>query len=135
MAKSGRSPPLPIAKGTSLFPHDNDDLRWVKVDEVESIPPALQRLYTDFCVREDDTYGCPKNFSDLDASWYLNHSAAPNVKCDDECNFIALCDIREGEELTVDYRTFSENEDGCFALENESHADADVGKGQASDRS
>jgi SET domain-containing protein len=43
-------------------------------------------------------------------SWYLNHSASPNVAADDALKFYAIRDIRAEEELTADYGSYSENE-------------------------
>ena len=97
-----------IPKGTDLFPTDNAELTWIQVDDLPSMPLAQRQLYDDFCIRRGNTYGCPRNFNDLTMSWYLNHSNAPNVCCDSEYRFFALRDIRVGEELTVDYRTFSD---------------------------
>ncbi|MEJ0018430.1 MAG: SET domain-containing protein [Acetobacteraceae bacterium] len=37
---------------------------------------------------------------------YLNHSAAPNLRTTDGFTFTARRRILEGEELTVDYRTY-----------------------------
>lgn len=99
---------VPIKKGTDLFPHDQSELTWIKVDDLPAMHPSHRRLYDDFCVRKGDTYGCPSSFSELTASWYLNHSDSPNVECGSEYRFFALRDISEGEELTVDYRTYSE---------------------------
>ena len=44
-------------------------------------------------------------------SWYLNEplpKQKPNVGCRSDYTFYALRDIAVGEELTVDYNTFSE---------------------------
>jgi hypothetical protein len=51
-----------------------------------------------------DWVGC-----DLTVSWYLNSSSRPNVGCDKHCRFFALRDIKCGEEVTVDYRTYNES--------------------------
>ena len=40
--------------------------------------------------------------------WYLNHSDRPNVAADESGRFHSLRRIRKGEELTADYRTFTE---------------------------
>jgi SET domain-containing protein len=98
----------PIAKGTDLFPTDKSDVKWVEeADLPES--PALRKFYHDFCIHNGRTYGCPRSFNELTAAWYLNHSDQPNVRCDTKYRFFALRDIREGEELTVDYRTYSDD--------------------------
>jgi len=51
---------------------------------------------------------CPTNFNRMTVAWYLNHSERPNTKCDDDLNFSALRNINRGEELTVNYSTYSE---------------------------
>jgi hypothetical protein len=53
-------------------------------------------------------YGCPESFSLMTVSWYINHSKNPNVGCDEHYKFVALRDIREGEELTADYNSYNE---------------------------
>ncbi len=104
-----------IKKGTNLFPGDNDEMIWVERNKLPRVPRSVKKLYDDFAVRNTDKedkktrYGCPTNFNRLSIAWYLNHDAAhPNVRCDEYYNFSALRDIEPGEELTVDYKTYSE---------------------------
>lgn len=99
-----------IKKGTYLFEPDDDDMIWVDQAETAGLPSGIQRLYQDFCVKRRNRYGCPANFNSLTISWYLNHSECPNVGCDEEYRFFALRDIAIDEELTADYRTYSEND-------------------------
>lgn len=102
-----------IPKETDLFSEVESDMVWLKEEELglKQLPETIRKLYEDFCVvKEKDgetLYGCPDNFSNLKISWYLNHSETPNVYCDEDYNFITLRDIRAGEELTVDYDTYS----------------------------
>ncbi|MFA5155694.1 MAG: SET domain-containing protein-lysine N-methyltransferase [Patescibacteria group bacterium] len=56
-----------------------------------------------FCVLEDGEYIVPADLNNLGASWYFNHSCAPNVGYDRQGNFVALRDIRRDEELFLDY--------------------------------
>jgi len=97
-----------IPKGTPVFTHDNQPIAWVDKKSIGSIPKSLRDLYDDFCIIKGDKYGCPEHFDMLTTSWYLNHSNNPNVAVDDGYRFYALRDIEEGEELTVDYRTYSD---------------------------
>jgi hypothetical protein len=98
----------PIPRGTKLFRGDSDDMRWIKSVDVGRLPSEVRRLYDDFCVLKAGRLGCPTSFDRLTPSWYLNNSKDPNVVCDEHLNFIAKRPIASGEELTVDYSTYSE---------------------------
>ena len=94
------------------MPHepDDNDLVSVAADETNGLPPALQKLYEDFCVLKDGTYECPSSLNKLTPAWFLNTSKEPNVAADLSLKFYARRDIKASEELTADYETYSENE-------------------------
>jgi len=100
---------LDIIKGTPLFKGD-EKTRTVTVDaaNLEPCPASIKKLYEDFCPLNDGKYECPENFNQLTISWYLNSSKSPNVECRENLLFYASRDIKAGEELTVDYDTYSE---------------------------
>lgn len=100
----------PIPKGTYIFPSDDGDLRWIKKYVLRGLPREIKKLYTEFCIKKGELYGCPKNFNEMTPAWYLNHSSSPNVGCDSDYKFYSLRNIKKGEELTVDYNTYSELE-------------------------
>ncbi len=91
-----------------IFYGDDADLIWIHKSKLKSLSKALKQLYDDFCVIKKDMYGCPQNFNQLTVAWYLNDSKRPNVGVNKNYNFYALRDIRSGEELTVDYATYSD---------------------------
>jgi hypothetical protein len=97
-----------IRKGSKLFPGDVDEMVWIEEDELWRLPKKVRQLYDDFAVLKDERYGCPISFNRLTPSWYLNNSKTPNVRCDENYDFVALRIIKPGEELTVDYSTYSE---------------------------
>jgi SET domain-containing protein len=99
---------LPIRKGTQIFFPDNDKLCWVKAIKLRRLPKEIRKLYEDFCIKKGRKYGCPVNFNKLTPAWYLNHSKDPNVAADSNYRFYALKNIKRGDELTADYRTYSE---------------------------
>ena len=108
-----------IAKDQSIFFGDTDSIRWVPRAAVGELDLGIKQLYDDFCIHKlkngERFYGCPKNFNLMTIAWYLNHSEEPNVRCDSNYNFYASRDISIGEELTADYRTYSEwREPGAF---------------------
>jgi hypothetical protein len=102
-----------IPKDTNIFSDDRSEMAWIKRSEVEGKSGEIRKLYDDFCVIKNDKYGCPKGFNNLTVSWYINEPAGgqkSNVVCSDEYDFVAARDIQAGEELTVDYSTYSEKQ-------------------------
>ncbi len=101
-----------IKKGTYAFSGDDENMVWVGKSNLRNLPREIRRLYEDFAVikKNGTLYGCPRNFNILTVGWYLNCSQNPNVGCDvgRGYEFYALRDIKRGEELTVDYKTYSE---------------------------
>ena len=98
-----------IKKGTFIFYGDEDsEMIWIKKSKLKKLPKEIERLHEDFCILKNGVYGCPVNFNSMTVAWYLNSSKKPNVGCDKDYNFYALRNIKAGEELTVDYDTYSE---------------------------
>ena len=56
-----------------------------------------------FCVGTPTGFWMPRDFNLLPLSYFMNHSCDPNVGFDSKDNFIALRDIRAGDELCWDY--------------------------------
>jgi hypothetical protein len=69
--------------------------------------PSMRRLYDDFAIIKGEIYGTPLSFNRLTPAWYIQDSKSPNMECDEDYDFCALRNIRSGEELTVNYDTFS----------------------------
>jgi SET domain-containing protein len=99
---------LPIPKGKYIFTGDDDELCWINKNLLKGLPKEIKKLYSDFCIKKGNMYGCPKNFNEMTPAWYLNHSSNPNVGCDKDYNFYTLRSIKKEEELTVDYQSYSE---------------------------
>ncbi len=99
-----------IKKGTKLFGSDNAGMVWVSEADIKHLPKAVAKLYKDFAVLKDGRYGCPPSFNQLTPAWYLNNSDKPNARCDDNYDFFAIREIKQGEEITADYSKYSENE-------------------------
>lgn len=99
-----------IPRGTDIF--KSSKRIYVKVSreeiEKEKIDDGVLKMLEDFFVEREGFFYIPKNgFSDVDISFYLNHSYSPNVKFDEENDaIISLRDIKKGEELFSDYGTY-----------------------------
>ena len=95
-----------IPKGTKGFFSD-DKSEWVPLHkkEVEALPQQSRALIENHCLYDSDYYFVPEyGFRILDLVVFLNHSEDPNVQSlEDGADFIALRDIKSGEELFVNY--------------------------------
>ena len=96
-----------IPAGTLVFRGESERAVWVSRAAVRRLPGAIRQLYEDFGMVWGDRIGVPPNLNRLSVGWYVNHSDRPNVEAGDDGRFRALRRIRKGEELTADYRTFT----------------------------
>lgn len=87
--------------------------------KTEDVPADLIK----YCVYlNDQECLCPERFDRLETGWFINHSSTPNIArtrseyTPDEINsnkprpFIAIKDIKAGEEILVDYNYLNEPE-------------------------
>lgn len=98
-----------IPKGcTNIFSNDSTPQEeWIKVlkTEIELLPDHSKNLVETYCLYDEHHYYVPADgFKKMDLVVFLNHSSTPNLKSVDEGSFfIALTDIKKGEELLIDY--------------------------------
>ena len=97
-----------IPAGTLVFRGESEHVAWVSRAAVRRLPPAVRSLYEDFGMVSGSRIGVPPTLNMLSVGWYVNHSDKPNVEAGEDGRFRALRRIRKGEELTADYRTFTD---------------------------
>jgi SET domain-containing protein len=80
---------------------------WIKVPitDIEKLPEHSRNLVETYCLYDEAHYYLPDyGFKVMDLVNYLNHSSTPNVISVNEGEYFeSLRDIREGEELLVNY--------------------------------
>ena len=85
----------------------NDSSEWIKIpkEEVNQLPEHSKFLVENHCLYDEDSYYVPEyGFKMIDPVIYLNHADIPNIQSiNDGEDFVALRDIKAGEELFVDY--------------------------------
>ena len=99
-----------IPAGTLVFRRESERVAWVSRAAVRRLPAAIRHLYEDFGMVWGDRIGVPPTLNMLSVGWYVNHSGRPNVEAGEDGRFRTLRRIRKGEELTADYRTFTDEE-------------------------
>lgn len=97
-----------ITKGCrDMFSKPDDADQWITVskNEIEVLPPHAQFLVGNYCLYDEQNYFVPaRGFKKIDLSLFLNHSDEPNIiSINDGDYFEAIRDIKEGEELVIDY--------------------------------
>lgn len=97
-----------IPKGCrSMFSQANEQEKWITISkaEVENLPPHAKALIENYCLYDDENYFIPDyGFKKMDLVNFLNHADNPNIiSINDGEFFEAIRDIKQGEELVIDY--------------------------------
>lgn len=105
-----------IPKGTMPFEGNrftaSENYIGISDEELADLEPAVKQYVKDFFPYQAQEGGY--QFPDyppqqIDQSYYLNHSKEPNMgEVAGGEDFVALRDIKAGEELTVDYATYDD---------------------------
>lgn len=95
-----------------MFSRSSEQDQWISLTkaEVEVLPPYSRSLIENYCLYDAQHYFVPDyGFKKMDLVNFLNHSDTPNIiSINDGEFFEALNDIKEGEELFIDYGTIVE---------------------------
>ena len=105
-----------IPKGCrSMFSKANDQEQWISVSktEVENLPAHAKALIENYCLYDAENYFVPDyGFKKMDLVNFLNHSDTPNViSINDGEFFEAIRNIKQGEELFIDYGEIVDGEE------------------------
>ena len=97
-----------IAKGCrEMFSKPDVNDKWITVSkkEVETLPAYAQFIVGNYCLYDENDYFIPDHgFKKIDVSLFINHADTPNIiSINDGDYFEAIRDIKNGEELVIDY--------------------------------
>lgn len=80
-----------------------------RVLDPKKIPEGLKHISI---VLPNSMRKSPKEFNHMWVVWFLNHSDTPNAALNQiENNYYSIKDIREGEEIFIDYNAFPQPEE------------------------
>lgn len=104
-----------IEKGCrAMFSKPDKNDQWITIarKEVEALADHAKHLIYNYCLYDEENYFVPDyGFKKIDVSLFLNHSDTPNLKSVEDGNYFeATRDIKNGEELFLDYGEIVENE-------------------------
>lgn len=73
---------------------------WNKFNDLD---PVTKRKVMDYCSGDKNGFYVPPDLNYLSIAWHLNHSCKPNVGFSESYDFVAMRNIKKGEELFWDY--------------------------------
>ena len=83
----------------------------ISVDEIKlnpDISEEVKKMVDDFYAKENGEYIFPPfGLNEMPISFFSNYSSNPNIALQPNDRFLTLHEIKAGEELTSDYKTFS----------------------------
>lgn len=105
-----------IPKGCrQMFGQPDAADEWITIPkkEIETLPGHAQFLVGNYCLYDDNNYFVPAHgFKKMDVSLFLNHSDTPNIiSINDGDYFETIRDIKEGEELLINYGEIVDGEE------------------------
>ena len=105
-----------IPKGCrSMFSKANDEEQWISISktEVENLPAHAKALIENYCLYDAENYFVPDyGFKKMDLVNFLNHADMPNIiSINDGEFFEAIRNIKQGEELFIDYGEIVDGEE------------------------
>ncbi len=95
-----------IPKGCkTLFSRNVGEWIRVPISDIDQLPDQTRNMVETYCLYDETHYYLPDyGFKVMDMVNYLNHSSSPNViSVNDGEYFESLREIKEGEELLVNY--------------------------------
>jgi len=82
--------------------HFSDIIR-IKWKEFKKFDPITRKKIIDFCPATPEGFFAPSDLNYISVAWHLNHGCNPNVGFNKKYDFVAMRNIKKGEELYWDY--------------------------------
>ncbi len=80
-------------------------------DTFNKLDKVTQKKVYGYCSGSKKGFFAPRDLNYISIAWHLNHCCEPDVGFDKDYNFVAMRDIKAGEELCWDYTYDEKNPD------------------------
>ena len=98
---------MDIPTGTRLPLFKKGDYKLRSKKQMDKMP--MSEVLMQYCIEDEDGVHGPKDFEQMSIGWYITHSEVPNAVVDEKYNYFACRNIKKGDIVTVDYRTFGDH--------------------------
>ncbi|HEY4509359.1 MAG TPA: SET domain-containing protein [Candidatus Paceibacterota bacterium] len=79
------------------------DIKILPITKFDALDVVTKGKVLGFCPSTPKGFEVPPDLNYISNAWYMNHSCEPNVGFNDGYDFIAIKNIKKGEELFWDY--------------------------------
>lgn len=100
-----------LKKDTIIAHADKLSENFVPWNDYYKADKKTQIKIRQFCLQTNEGFFAPDDFNYLSVPWYMNHSCSYNIGFDNKGNFITTRNIKNGEELVIDYGLAVSNPD------------------------
>lgn len=97
-----------ISAGTKLPLFAKDDYKLWRLRDVRKLPDLFRERLLRYGVLDKTGLHGPKNPNQMSIGWYIRHSDKPTTEIDEDYNYFARCNIKQGKEVTVDLHTLED---------------------------
>lgn len=93
-----------IKKDSVIVPDSHfSDMQFIPWKDFDKFDRTTKRKIVDFCIGDNGGFWAPRDLNYISIAWHINHSCNPNIGFNSKADFVAMRNIKKGEELTWDY--------------------------------
>ena len=86
-------------------------MKAISKEEIPHLNAPTIKMMSDFFIETNTHYFTTTSLNTINISYFLNHSDEPNCECNEsDDTFRPLRNIKEGEELTLNYDKYLDSE-------------------------
>ena len=79
------------------------DIRFIPWGAFKSYDKVTKAKVMGFCPATPEGFYAPKDLNYMSIAWHMNHTCNPNIGFNNKDDFVAMRNIKKGEELSWDY--------------------------------
>ena len=85
---------------------DQVHISWAELADLDAV---TRKYMLEFCAQDEEGIFSPQDLNYLPVPAHMNHHCEANAACDVGSNFVAIMDIKKGEEIFLDYSLLISN--------------------------
>lgn len=93
-----------LKKDSVVIPAEHfSNIRFISWKDFKTLDKITKSKVMDYCPATPKGFYAPPDLNFLSIAWHMNHSCNPNIGFNSTDDFVAMRNIKKGEELSWDY--------------------------------